>query len=78
MNAETAEARSYRCYLFSSAKSIIRAKALQCRNDNEAREAALAWFARPDNADGVAFELWRGATCVLVHVPSAGPSIKAE
>jgi hypothetical protein len=65
----TAEARTYRCYLFNSAKSIVRAKELRCRGDAEAREVALAWFGRLDNADGVAFELWQSARCVLVHVP---------
>ena len=74
----TAEARSYRCYLFNAAKSIVRAKELRCRGDDEAREAALAWFGLPDNADGVAFELWQSARCVLVHVPERAASTRVD
>jgi hypothetical protein len=55
---------AYRCYLLDERGGIIRARELICENDDQAVQAALAWFALQENQNGARFEIWDRARLV--------------
>ncbi|MEA2780158.1 MAG: hypothetical protein QOK29_1702 [Rhodospirillaceae bacterium] len=58
----------YRCYLLGEGASIIRAHELNCMDDDEAMQRAIAWLELPANLSGTGVEVWQTSRRVLLHL----------